>query len=162
MKKYSKQDQRLLAIWAVDCAKHVIPFFEKKYKTDNRPRKAIEVCQNWINTGVFKMADIRGASLDAHAAARKAKDNAARFAARAAGQAVATAHVPQHAYGSSYYSLKTIIAANPFDPEAKVMKEYRWQSKRVPESLRQEIMNRIVISKNKNGIFIKIQKNKGF
>ena len=45
---------------------------------------------------MFKMADIRESSLAAHAAAREVKENddAARSAARAAGQAVATAHVP--------------------------------------------------------------------
>jgi hypothetical protein len=42
------------------------------------------------------MPVIRGASLAAHSAAREVnqEDVAARFAARAAGQAVATAHVP--------------------------------------------------------------------
>src|SRR5271170_6005290 len=98
MKKYSKQDQKSLATWAADCARHVLPRFEKAYPNDHRPRKAIKACRQWIRTGVFKMADIRGASLAAHAAARQAKQNAAAcFAARAAGQAVATAHVPQHA-----------------------------------------------------------------
>jgi hypothetical protein len=59
---------------------------------DDRPRKAIEACRLWADTGVFKMADIGGASLAAHAAARGAKENdAAFFAAHAAGQSVATA-----------------------------------------------------------------------
>jgi hypothetical protein len=106
MKKYDKQDQRLMATWAADCVERVLPFFEKAYPKDDRPRKAIEACRTWVRTGVFKMADIRGASLAAHAAARDAKENsAACFAARAAGQAVATAHVPQHAFGGAYYAL---------------------------------------------------------
>ncbi len=85
MKKYDKQDQRLMATWAADCAERVLPFFEQAYPQDDRPRKAIEACRTWVNTGVFKMADIRGASLAAHAAARAAKENnAACFAARAA------------------------------------------------------------------------------
>jgi hypothetical protein len=59
---------------------------------DDRPRKAIEACRLWADTGVFKMADIGGASLAAHAAARGAKENdAAFFAAHAADQSVATA-----------------------------------------------------------------------
>ena len=89
-----------MATWAAECAERVLPFFEKAYPKDDRPRKAIEACRTWVRTGVFKMAEIRGASLGAHAAARAAKENhAAHFAARAAGQAVATAHVPQHAFG---------------------------------------------------------------
>ncbi len=137
MKKFSRQDQKLLATWAAHCAKRVLPFFENAYPNDDRPRKAIEACRKWVRTGVFRMADIRKASLDAHAAARKAKkNNAACYAARAAGQAVATAHVPQHAFGAAYYSLK-IAASNPTNPEAKIAREIKWQTQHLPKNLRQ-------------------------
>ncbi len=163
MKKYGKQEQRLMATWAADCAKRVLPFFEKVYPKDDRPRKAIETCRKWVRTGMFKMADIRGASLAAHAAAREAKENnAACFAARAAGQVVATAHVPQHAYGGACYALKAIAAANPINAEAKIATERNWQSLHLPKNLRQEIMSRIIILKNNHRILIKIQKGKGF
>lgn len=162
-KKYSKEDQRLLAAWATDCAERVLSFFEKEFPKDDRLQKAIETSRTWVNTGIFRMKDIRGSSLAAHAAARKAKENsAACFAARAAGQAVATAHVPQHAYGGAYYALKAIVAADPAHAEVKVIKEYNWQSRHLPKSLRREIMSRIIVSKNKHGISIKIQKGKGF
>ncbi|MFA5868482.1 MAG: putative immunity protein [Candidatus Bathyarchaeia archaeon] len=163
MKKYSKQDQRSLAIWAADCAERVLPLFERAYPEDDRPRKAIEACRTWVRTGVFKMSEIRGASLAAHAAARVAKENdAACFAARAAGQAVATAHVPQHALGGAYYALKAIAAADPTNAEANVAKERDWQAQRLPENLRQEIMARIIIQKKGHGILIKILKGEDF
>ena len=163
MKKYDKQDQRLMATWAADCAERVLPFFEQAYPQDDRPRKALEACRTWVNTGVFKMADIRGASLAAHAAAREAKENnAACFAARAAGQAVATAHVPQHAYGGAYYALKAIAAADPVHAQAKVADEQNWQAQQMPAKLRQEVLNRIIVQKRKDGIFIKVQKDKDF
>ena len=148
MKKYSTQDQRSLATWAADCAERVLPFFEKVYPKDNRPRKAIEACRTWVRTGVFKMADIRGASLAAHAAAREAKENnTACFAARAAGQAVATAHVPQHALGGAYYALKAVAVADPVNAGVKIAEERNWQSRHLPENLRQEILNKIIIQK---------------
>lgn len=160
MKKYSKDDQKIMAQWAIDCAERVLPFFEDIYPNDARPRKALETCKIWIQTGVFKMADIRGASLASHAAARNAKENPkACFAARAAGQAVATAHVPKHAYGGAYYALKAIAASGSFEI---VKKEYAWQSQSLPVHLRQEIMNRIKIEKRSNGISIKLQKDKDF
>jgi hypothetical protein len=28
MKKYSREDQKLMAAWAADCAERVLPFFE--------------------------------------------------------------------------------------------------------------------------------------
>lgn len=163
MKKYDKQDQRLMATWAADCVERVLPFFENAYPKDDRPRKAIEACRTWVRTGVFKMAEIRGASLTAHAAARDAKENnAACFAARAAGQAVATAHVPQHAFGGAYYALKAIAAADPAHAEVKVAKEHNWQVRHAPIQLREEVLKRVMVQKRKDGIFIKIQKDKDF
>ena len=117
-----KTDHRTLGIWARDCAKRVLPYFEEKYPNDNRPRKALETLQEWIDTGIFKMIVIRKASLDAHAAARNTNDNVARSAARSAGQAVATAHVPTHALGAAIYAATAIRDATP-----ETTKERDWQ-----------------------------------
>jgi len=75
------------------------------------------------------MAVIRKASLDSHAAAREVgEDNAARSAARAAGQAVATAHVPTHSIGAANYALQAIHrATDSSDADATVAKERDWQ-----------------------------------
>ena len=128
--KPSKQDQKLFALWAADCAEHVLPSFEKEYPKDARPRKAIEACRTWVRTGVFKMADVRKVALAAHAAARKAKeDSAARFAARAAGQALATAHVAGHALAAAAYAIKAAEAAG-------IAGEREWQFRRLPKRLR--------------------------
>ena len=163
MKKYSKEDQKLMATWAADCAERVLSFFEEAYPQDERPRKAIQHCRTWVRTGVFKMAEIRGASLSAHAAARAAKENEpAQLAARAAGQAVATAHVPQHAYGGALYALKAIAASDAANAEKNVAKEWDWQSKHLPKHLMEEIMNRIVIQKRGKGIFIKLVKDENY
>ena len=162
-KKYSREDQRSMATWAADCAERVLPFFEEAYPKDDRPRNAIEACRTWVRTEVFKMTDIRGASLAAHDAARDAKENdAACFTAHAAGQAVATAHVAQHAYGGAYYALKAIAANDPPNAEAKIAEERSWQSQHLPEHLRQEIMSRIIIQKKGKRILVKIQKGEGF
>ncbi|HLF87982.1 MAG TPA: hypothetical protein VI451_03495 [Anaerolineales bacterium] len=124
-----KTDHKTLAVWAIDCVERVLPYFEEKYPEDHRPRQAIEALQAWINTGVFKMADIRKASLASHAAAREVgEDNAARSAARAAGQAVATAHVPTHSIGAANYALQAIYrATNSSDADAAIAKEREWQ-----------------------------------
>lgn len=162
-KAYGKEDQKALATWAVACAERVLPFFEQERPQDDRPRHALEVCRTWVRTGIFKMAEIRGASLSAHAAARAVEGNdAALFAARAAGQAVATAHVTQHAYGGAYYALKAIAAANPEHAEAKVIEERAWQSQHLPARLRQEVMDRIIVQKKGRSLQIKIDKSEGF
>ncbi|MDO8507634.1 MAG: hypothetical protein Q7S53_03625 [bacterium] len=121
----SKADQKTLAVWAVDCAERVLPYFEDSFPNDKRPKQALETLQTWLDTGVFKMSVIRGASLASHAAARDVnKDSSARSAARAAGQAAATAHVPTHAIGSAIYALQAIHRAG-----GDVAKEREWQHK---------------------------------
>lgn len=95
--------------WACECAKRVLPVFEKEFPKDKRPRTALETAKKWLKGGYAKVPfkEIRKASLDAHAAARSAPENSpARFAARVAGQAVATCHVKTHAMGPVYYSAK--------------------------------------------------------
>jgi len=124
-----KTDHETLAVWAIDCVERVLPYFDKKYPEDRRPRSAIEVLQAWIDTGAFKMAVIRKAALESHAAAREVgEDDAARSAARAAGQAVATAHVPAHSVAAANYALQAIHrAATASDADAAVAKERAWQ-----------------------------------
>ena len=122
-------DRQTLAVWAVDCTERVLPYFEEKFPLDNRPRKAIETLQTWINTGIFKMEVIRRASLASHTAAREVgEDNSARSAARAAGQAVATAHVPTHSIGAAIYALQAVHRATySSDADGGLSRERDWQ-----------------------------------
>lgn len=139
----SKEDQRALAAWAADCAEHVLRYFEERHPGDDRPRRAIEACRTWAQTGEFRMAEVRRDSLGAHSAARGAQEgSAARFAARAAGQAVATAHVASHAIGAAWYGAKAADAAG-------VEGEREWQYARLPEHLRDFIQQ---LSEEKPGL----------
>ena len=127
-----KADHKTLATWALDCAERVLPYFEGKYPEDKRPRAAIEAGRAWVRTGAFRMAVIRKAALDSHAAARDVKDDdAARSAARAAGQAVAAAHVPAHALAAAAYAATVIRDANPENASAATSKEREWQCRRL-------------------------------
>jgi hypothetical protein len=125
-----KPDQKLLALWAAECAEHVLNYFEDKYPSDGRPRKAIEECRKWAATGVFKMAKIRRFSLDAHDAAKTAKEEDAKYAAHAAGQAVATAHVPTHSLGASVYGIRAAAAHSSIISNGLV-EEFNWQLERL-------------------------------
>lgn len=135
---YNRNDHRALGLWAAQCAEHLLPYFEEKYPEDTRPRDAIRTLREWVQTGEFSMAVIRGASLAAHAAAKKVnkEDKVANFAAHAAGQAVATAHVPTHALGPVLYSIQLVAALSPTDVKAAVAREREWQTQRLPQYLR--------------------------
>ena len=135
-KRLDEQDHRSLALWAADCAEHVLPCFEEQFPRDNRPREAIEAARAWAR-GEIGMSEARTAAFAAHAAARDADHAAARAAARAAGHAVATAHVAGHARHAAAYAVTAATAAAiPTDPSAATDTERDWQYRRLPEHLR--------------------------
>ena len=102
---------KLFGLKAAKDAERVLSIFEKECPNDNRPRLAINAIRAWAeDKRELGMNEVRKLSLDAHAAARQAKTAAARFAARAAGHAVATWHVPTHALGAPMYAQKAICA----------------------------------------------------
>jgi hypothetical protein len=103
----ASRQHRALAVRAAREAEALLPLFERVHPRDRRPRRAIEAIGAWgQGTRALNMAAVRRLSLDAHAAARAAKTASARYAARAAGHAVAVWHVPQHAVGPSLYGRK--------------------------------------------------------
>ena len=124
-------DHETLAVWACDCAERALPYFENRYPKDKRPRLAIEAGREWVETGVFKMADVRRVSLAAHAAAREVEgDDAPRSAARAAGQSLATAHVSTHAIAAAIYAATAVRdSVEPAGAEAALEAEREWQLK---------------------------------
>ena len=123
----SKLDHKTLAIWAADCAEHVLPYFEEKNPKDNRPRKAIQAGRAWIR-GEIAMSEARTAAFAAHAAARDANTDAARAAARAAGHAAATAHVAGHAVHAATYAARAAgHTVDSIDVDAAIAKERDWQ-----------------------------------
>ena len=113
---------KLFALKAAKEAEKVLPIFEKEYPNDSRPRKAIEAIRAWAKEDKeLSMKEVRKLSLNSHAAAREAKSDAARFAARAAGQAIAIWHVPTHAMAVPTYVCKAIAADKKLKKEIKTI-----------------------------------------
>ena len=61
-----KQDHSGLALWAADCAEHVLPTFETQHPEDNRPRKAIEAAHAWVRRAIA-VSEARAAAFAATA-----------------------------------------------------------------------------------------------
>jgi hypothetical protein len=134
--RLDKEDQRSLVLWAADCAEHVLPYFEKEYPKDDRPRRAVEAGRAWAR-GELALSEARAAALAAHAAARDADRAAARAAARAAGHAAATAHCAGHARHAAAYAVSAAsYAALPSDATATAAREREWQERHLPSHLR--------------------------
>jgi hypothetical protein len=107
----NSRKHRSLALEAAGQATRVLAIFEAEHPDDDRPRQAIEAISTWAHGKLeLGMAEVRKLSLGSHAAAREAHADAAKFAARAAGQAVATWHVPTHALAVPEYVRKAIVA----------------------------------------------------
>lgn len=104
-----KDEHRRLAAWAADVAEGALQWFEDG-RDDPRPREAIETARAW-SRGEVPVGAAQKASVAAHAAAREANDPSAIAAARAAGHAVATAHMADHSFGAVIYSLKAVAAS---------------------------------------------------
>ena len=62
-------DHHRLAVWAADCAEHVLHYFEHARPGDDRPRRATELARAWAR-GEITMTQARGAAF-ANAAARE-------------------------------------------------------------------------------------------
>jgi hypothetical protein len=115
-------DHRLLALWAADCAEHVLHFFEDARPADARPRDAIAAARAWARGGM-SMTAARACGGHAMGAARPLA-GPPRYAAYAAGQAACVAHVPEHYLGAAAYAIK---AAGPAERD--------WQRERLPEQV---------------------------
>ena len=126
-------DHRLLALWAADCAEHVLHLFEEVQPADSRPRDAIEAARAWAR-GELGTMDARARGGHAMGAARPLQ-GAARYAAYAAGQAACVGHVPEHDLGAAAYAIKAEQAAHPNKPSAG-RDERDWQRNRLPEQVR--------------------------
>jgi len=129
-KRLDEEDHQSLALWAADCAEHVLPYFEENYPEDKRPRQALEAARAWA-CGEIKCGKARAAAVAAHAAARAADEGAARAAARAAGHAAATAHMASHARHAAAYAVKATTVAG-----TAAATERDWQCRRLPKHLR--------------------------
>jgi hypothetical protein len=101
-------DHHLLALWAADCAEHVLDLFERERPDDPRPRQAVEAVGAWTR-GSLPMMQCRALGGHAMGAARPLR-GAARFAAYAAGQAACVAHVAEHDLGAAAYAIKAVAA----------------------------------------------------
>ena len=126
-------DHRLLALWAAQCAEHVLHLFEHARPFDTRPRDAIEAARAWARSEM-KMMAARVCGGHAMGAARPLR-GAARYAAYAAGQAACVGHVPEHDLGAAAYAIKAARAAHPTDTNAARI-ERDWQREQLPSRIR--------------------------
>lgn len=135
----SDDDHRSLALWAAECAEHVLGLFEAAEPSDLRPRQAIEGIRTWVR-GQLPMMATRALGGHSMGAARPL-GGSSRFAAYAAGQAACVAHVPEHDLGAAAYAIKAVrAAALPGKEDFAGREELRWQRDRLPATVRELVL----------------------
>ena len=133
-----KKEQHYLVItWACDCAENVLHLFGEI--TDERLKNALLIAQEWAQ-GNASTGDAMKSSVAAHAVARESSHPTSRAVARSVGQAVATAHMADHALGAAWYALKAVKNAGK-----SIDSERKWQNEQLPP----EIMELVLTTRSK-------------
>ncbi|WP_406378668.1 putative immunity protein [Streptomyces sp. NBC_01618] len=101
---------RVVARYVVRHAEDVLSVFEQAVPDDPRPRAAIDAAWAFIN-GANRTKLQRVTSLDAHRAARSAPSEAARLAARSAGDAASAAYLHPIAQAGHGHILRACASA---------------------------------------------------
>jgi hypothetical protein len=127
-----KEQHYQIITWACDCAEHVVHLFGEPL--DERLIHALKVVQEW-KSGNASVGDAMKASTAAHAVARESSGPTASAVARSIGQAVATAHMADHALGAAWYAVKAVnLAGQSTDAER------RWQDEHLPPEIKDLIL----------------------
>ena len=133
-------NHHLLALWAATCAEHVLHLFEQANPNDERPRQAIALTRAWVN-GEIPMKVAHQAAFATNAAAKNMPD-AAKFAALAAGQAVAVAHVAAHELGAAAYAIRAVTASVEENKQDEMgRKACEWQRNQLPDAIRELVID---------------------
>jgi hypothetical protein len=133
-------DHRLLALWAAECAEHVLGLFEAARPDDPRPRKAIEAARAWAR-GDLALGLAKAAAGAANTAARPLA-GAPRFAAYAAAQAAVVGHMAAHELGAAAYAIKAVRAAAGEGEGGEAGRiECRWQREALPAAIRALVLD---------------------
>lgn len=98
------------------------------------------IARAWTR-GEITTKQAHSAAFVANAAARDIS-GAAKFAALAAGQAVAVAHVAAHELGAAAYAIRAAQAAAPEAEREQVSRqECRWQREQLPDEIRELVLD---------------------
>jgi hypothetical protein len=126
------EQQKQLMKWALDCVKHLLPLLNNNI--NEKIIEALNIGNNWIN-GSAKTGDAIKISREIIKYIKTLDNKLEILITRAAGHAVATAHMADHSMGPVYYGIKAIKIV-----EGSIEKELEWQIKNIPNGLKEKIL----------------------
>ena len=128
-----KEQHKYLISWACACTEHVLQL--PGGKIDERLKIALFIAREW-EKGKASVGDAMKASRCAHEVARESSDPVVIAVARAAGHAVATAHMADHSLGPALYALKAVKNAGK-----SVDQERKWQNDQLHSDIRELVLS---------------------
>jgi hypothetical protein len=128
----TKENHILLIIWSCSCVEKVLHLLDSK--PDFRVVNSIVIAKQWAD-GKASTGEAMRAARSAHQAAREKSDKVEVAVARAAGHAVATAHMADHALGGALYALKAVSLSG-----GDVSAEREWQINLLPEQIKELVL----------------------
>jgi hypothetical protein len=123
---------RQLMTWACACVNHALHLYGRD--SEERIRRALGVGEAW-GAGQASVGEARKASVNMLALARELTNPVQIALVRAAGHAVATAHMADHSMGGALYALKAVNCAGEC-----MDVERNWQTEQLPLEVRDFVL----------------------
>ena len=124
----SSLQHRQLVAWACTCVKNLLPLASEQIAP--KIKEWLQVGEQWVG-GLGSTGDARNASMEAVALARTLSDPLQTTLVRAAGHAVATAHMADHCLRALQYVYKAVQICGG-SPE----KEKQWQCEQISDDIK--------------------------
>ena len=135
----SNEQHKQLMKWAINCVNHLLPLLNNNI--NEKIKETINIGNDWINE--------KAKTIDAINKSReiikyvKTLDNELEITiTRAAGHALATAHMADHSMGPVFYGLKAIKITG-----GSIESEINWQKKNISNDIKELVLEGL---KNKN------------
>ncbi|MBU1143548.1 MAG: hypothetical protein KKH92_07895 [Firmicutes bacterium] len=118
------------AIFASDCANHVLEILEHDFEINYQAKHAILAPHRWVSHDI-SMIESRVYAQKIHVIAKDEENLALKYLYRACGHAAATPHVKKHAIHATNYAIKSLLSLKSGDTEDVEENERKWQIKRL-------------------------------
>jgi hypothetical protein len=128
----NKEQQKQLLKWAINCVNHLLPLLNNNI--NEKIIDAINIGNNWIIEKA-KTIDAINKSREIIKYVKTLNNELEIAITRAAGHAVATAHMADHSMGTVYYGLKAIKITG-----GSIESEINWQIKHIPNEIKELVL----------------------
>lgn len=128
----NKVQHRQLMTWSCACVEHVLDLYGPVL--EERIAMALRMGKAWV-IGEATVGEARRASVDMLALARELVNPVQIALVRAAGHAVATAHMADHSMGGALYAIKAVNCAGKSMEE-----EHIWQVAQLPLEMKDFVL----------------------